>query len=195
MNHKTQESKEKYSSKGKAPNGEPFLRVKQARGYYEYSERPGYDSIAFILYDNAIKKFALINESKPPMDERFNDSVKMTTAFGGSIDMEKSYKEICKTEVLEESGYDVSLDRIHSIGQTLVSTQMSQLCEGFLVDVTSIKKTHQAEYEMNENEDKNDEFIGNSVRWFNADELMNNNDWKSIWIFTKSVYTDIITKD
>ena len=41
-----------YESIGKAPNGEPFLSVKKARGYYEYSERPGMDSIAFILYDS-----------------------------------------------------------------------------------------------------------------------------------------------
>lgn len=179
-----------YKSEGKAPNNDPFLTVKKARGYYEYSERPGYDSIAFILYDG--NRFGLINESKPPMDEREGYEVKMTTAFGGSIDINKSYKEICQMEVLEESGYKVPIERIFSVGKTLVSTQMSQMCELFLVNVSQISKTQRAEYEMDSSKDVNGEFVGNSVVWMSDDEIMENGEWKSIYILAQSVVKDIL---
>jgi len=187
-----------WESKGNTPAGDPFSTVKEARGYYSYLERGGKDSIAFILFDKSTKKFALIKESKPPMDETMNEEVKMITAFGGSIDMNKSYKEICQTEVKEEAGYIVPLDKIYSVGKTLVSSQMSQMCEGFLVDVTGINKTEQAEYELEATADQTakdeNECVGNSVEWLDADGLMENNCWKSIWIFTKAVYSDIIVK-
>jgi len=194
-----------YSSEGKSPNGEPFLTVKKSRGYYEYSQRPGYDSVTFILYDSNSGSFALINESKPPLDERMNKLVQMTTAFGGSIDMNKTYKEICQIEVREESGYVVPLNKIYSIGKTLVSSQMSQLCEGFLVDVTNIEKTLEAEHEVEreveheverevegEKNLKKSEFSKNSIVWMDISEVMENDDWKSIWILSKSIHLGLI---
>jgi hypothetical protein len=187
-------SKIMWESKGKAPNGDSFLTVKMARGYYCYSERPGKDSIGFILYDDNIKKFALIYEAKPPLDERMDAKVMMTTAFGGSIDMQHSYKEICQVEVREEAGYDVPLDNITSVGKTLVSTQMSQLMEGFLVDVTNIKKTLKTEVEtFNEEGSRDpDEFKHNKTVWMNEEELVSNSDWKSIFIMCKAKAKGII---
>lgn len=186
----------KYESPGKTPDGKPFLTVKQARGYYEYSERGGVDSIAFILLDRNTNMFCLIYESKPPRDEIENAEVRMTTAFGGSKDSENTFEEICKTEVLEETGYDVNLERINYIGQTLVSTQMSQMCHGFLVDVTNIEKTHTAEWEQETSEEqmKKDPngFSGNRVVWMDADELMQNGDWKSVWILATAIHTEIL---
>jgi len=180
-----------YKSKGKTPNGDPFMTVKKARGYYEYAERGGQDSIAFILFDADTRKYGLILESKPPMDERMGKEVKMTTAFGGSIDMGENvtYKDICQTEVKEESGYVVPLENIHFTGETLVSTQMSQMCHTYFVDITGIQKTEVAEYEI---KDKNNEFNGNEVRWLNYDEVMKNNDWKSIFILSKAIYMYLI---
>jgi len=200
MQDVTNKAEVMYESKGKTPAGDPFMTVKKARGYYEYSERGGIDSICFILFDKDTKKFALIYESKPPRDEIEGKEVRMTTAFGGSIDMEANttYQEICQTEVREEAGFVVPLDKIYSIGKTLVSTQMSQMAEGFLVDVTGIKKTEKAEYEQEQTADQNakdeNEFVGNRVDWLDANELMDNNDWKSIFIFSKAVYKDIISK-
>ena len=178
-------AKIKYSSKGKTPDGKPFMRVKEARGYYYYAERGGLDSVAFILFDNKSKKFMLINESKPPLDERFNKRVTLTTAFGGSIDSENTPEEITQTEVLEETGFEVGLDRIHYTGETMVSTQMSQMCKLYLVDVTNLKKTKQAEYEK-------PEFKENSVHWMTYSELLENQDWKSIFISTRAIYKEII---
>lgn len=190
-----------YESKGCTPAGHPFMTVKRARGYYEYAERGGKDSIAFILYDANTEQFGLIYESKPPLDERTGEQTMLTTAFGGSIDMGDniSYQEICQTEVREEAGYEVPLENIRSVGQTLVSTQMSQMCEGFLVDVTDIEKTLKAEYELDPSEmqDAKDpnEFSKNKVEWFSIAQLMNNNDWKSIWIAFQTIFTGMAIQE
>lgn len=185
-----------YESEGKAPNGDAFLTVKKARGYYEYSERPGMDSIAFILYNREKEEFGLIYEAKPPLDERLGEKSMLTTAFGGSIDMSKTYREICQVEVLEEAGYDVPLNKIYSIGTTLVSTQMSQMLEGFLVDVTGLEKTHKTEFEVkmdNVQEEKDpDEFSHNKVVWMSAGEVFDNCDWKSIFILSVADYNGLI---
>jgi hypothetical protein len=70
------------------------------------------------------------------------------------------------------------------------------MCNGFLVDVTGIEKTETAEWELAASEAQKEkdanEFAGNEVRWFDADELMENNDWKSIWIFTKAIHSKFI---
>lgn len=177
-----------YESEGKTPLGESFITVKKARNYFEYTERGGKNSIAFILFNNKTKKFGLIKESKPPMDETLGKLAMMTTAFGGSIDSKHTYKEITQIEVREESGYDVLPDRIYEVGNTLVSSQMSQIMYGYLVDITDIDKSLVAEHET-------EDFKNNEVIWLDADELMENDCWKSIWIFTKSIHKDIIDLD
>jgi len=189
-----------YESKGCTPAGHPFLSVKKARGYYEYSERGGRDSIAFILFNGETKDFALIFESKPPMDEIMGKEVKMNSAFGGSIDMSENhtYQDICQTEVAEEAGYEVPLERIHFVGDTLVSTQMSQMCHCYLVDVTGIPKTLEAEYEKavsKEQENKDAvEFVGNRVDWMDINTLMDIGEWKSVYIAMQAIYKNIIAK-
>ncbi len=185
-----------WESEGKNHNGDSFFVVKKAREYYVYGERVGVDSIAFVLYDRNIDKFAMIYESKPPMDEKFQKEVRMWTAFGGSVDMDATKKEIAKVEVLEETGYEAPLNRVHFIGETLVSTQMNQMCHSFLVDVTDIEKTSIAEYEkeLSDHQASKDpnEFIGNKVEWFSMDEVLDKNDWKSIFIITKAKQKGLI---
>ena len=172
-----------YESTSKSINGQPFMTVNQARGYYEYSTRAGTDSIFFILHDgNADKPFGLINESKPPLDERLGKLAMLTTAFGGSMDAEATPQQITITEVLEEAGYVVTDEQVHFVGSTMVSTQMDQIAHGFLVDVTDIPKTHLTEAEQPE---ASTEFATNSIVWMTDDELVANNDWKSIFVFCK----------
>jgi hypothetical protein len=179
-----------YKSKGTTLAGDPFLTVKKARDYYEYSERGGRDSIAFVLYDKNTDKFLLINESKPPLDEASGELVKLTTAFGGSLDNpDVSKEDIVQQEVLEEAGYKVHMNNIHFVGETMVSTQMSQMCYLYLVDVTNTEKTHKAEYET---EDKNNEFNGNSVHWMSTEDVVDNQDWKSIFIMARAIFKDLI---
>ena len=186
-----------WESKGKTPNGKPFFTVKQARDYYVYGERGGQDSIFFVLYDRDTQKWALINESKPPMDERENKRVQMTTAFGGSIDMDGyTPQEICQIEVLEEAGYVVPLDKCVFIGETLVSTQMSQIAKGYFVDISGIEKTHKAEYEVNVSPEQKEkdatEFSSNSVVWMTDNELIANSDWKSMFIMMKALTKNLL---
>ena len=177
-----------WESEGKSPvNGEPFISVKLARDYYAYAQRAGTDSIAFILIDSEKEKFGLILESKPPMDERENEKAMMVTAFGGSCDVDIPTNEICKIEVIEESGYDVDLESIVNMGTTLVSSQMNQMCTLFLVDVTGLTPTEtEADVYNAEQEAKDsDEFKHNKVMWLDSEELMDNGDWKSIYIMAQ----------
>lgn len=189
-----------YESRGKTPAGDPFMTVKKARGYYEYGERGGKNSIAFILFNNDTKEFALIFESKPPMDEIMNTEVRMNSAFGGSIDMSENhtYQDICQTEVAEEAGYVVPLEKIHFVGDTLVSTQMSQMCHCYLVDVTGIEKTLEAEYEkaLSKEQANKDalEFAGNRVDWMDINTLMDIGEWKSVYIAMQAIYKGVISK-
>lgn len=189
---KEHEAKIKYSSKGTTPDGNPFISVKMARGYYEYVERGGQDSIGFVLFDNTSQKFLVINEQKPPMDERLNKRAQLKTAFGGSVDCDDPLEVICHQEVQEEAGYNVNMSRIHKVGSTMVSSQMSQMCHLYLVDVTGIPKTLEAEWEKAKAKEGYKEHEGNSVHWMTYSELMENQDWKSIFIATQSVYLDII---
>jgi len=177
-----------WQSKETTPDGKSFMTVKKARGYYYYAERGGVDSIAFILFDG--ERFALINESKPPMDERENKKVRMTTAFGGSVDMDASFEDICKIEVREEAGYDIPLENIKNVGSVLVSTQMSQMCHLFLVNVQGYPKTEIAECEQEISKEQlekdPEEFAGNSVVWMSKEEVFQNPDWKAITIIAKA---------
>lgn len=68
-----------------------WLKVKKAkdRNFY-FTERRGVDSVAFILIDKKENQIGLINETKPPFNERDypNESGAMsfkTSAFGGSL--------------------------------------------------------------------------------------------------------------
>lgn len=174
-----------YESTGKSINGQPFMTVKQARNYYEYASRAGIDSIFFILHDgNSDKPFGLINESKPPLDERLGTRAMLTTAFGGSMDAEATPQQITITEVLEEAGYVVTDEQTHFVGSTFVSSQMDQIAHGFIVDVTGIDKTHITESEQPE---ASEEFARNSIVWMTDDQLIANNDWKAIFIFCKLI--------
>ena len=164
----------------KSSEENPFMTVKKARGYYYYAERLGVDSLFFILYDGEIGKYCLITESKPPLDEVSDAFAMMTTAFGGSIDMPgKTKREIVQQEVLEEAGYDIELDRIIGVGATLVSTQMSQIAHGYVVDVTGIAKTH-----TTEGEDPESNCDGMPL-WLTMKEVIANSDWKGIFCVVK----------
>ena len=179
-----------WESKEKNEQGEPFLTVKRSRNYFLYSQRAGTDSIAFILVDNDLNLIGLISESKPPLDERFNEKHMDVTAFGGSIDKDLSYIEICQAEVIEESGFDVPMDRITYEGETIVSSQMNQICHCYSVDITGLKSGDTEADIFNSicSPKDTDEFSHNKVVWKTPDEVMNTGDLKSIFIYTKMKY-------
>lgn len=133
-----------------------FLSIKSAANTpYFYTERKGIDSVAFILIDNnKPDRFGLTKERKPPLDHRLNTEAMLLTAFGGSNDIIDNdvyihmnedeiinhFKDLVKTEVQEESGFNVDLDRITFVSKEFVSTQMNQFCYMFVVDVTDIQQ-------------------------------------------------------
>jgi len=182
-----------WQSTETTPDGKPFMSVKKARGYYYYAERGGRDSIAFILYDEETGSLGLIKESKPPMDEEFNQKHMKVTAFGGSIDMDKTPEEICQIEVLEEAGYNIPMENIVYIGKTMVSTQMNQSCFGYMVNVTGFTpgKTEADIHNEAQIAKDADEFSHNEVVWVTENEIMDNNDWKSIWIYSKMYFASV----
>ena len=167
-------------------NGEPFLTVKKARGYYTYAERAGVDSIAFILMDEDIEKFGLISESKPPLDEFYKEKVMSLSAFGGSKDLNIPLEEICQKEVLEESGYDVKLKDIKFMNVTMVSSQMNQRCFCYIVNVTGLTPSlTEADIFNKEQENK---FKHDKVVWVTSEEIMEHGEWKSVYIMTQLAY-------
>lgn len=164
-----------------------FLKVKSAETTpYFYAERKGMDSVAFILIDNNRKeKYGVINERKPPMDERYNELFFVETAFGGSNDMiadEKylsmsdsdiitHFKKLVSIEAREECGYDVSLDKIEFISKELVSTQMNQWAYLFIVDVTGM--------EQGDKDPQNAEEAMATIVWKTFKQVQKMNDWKT----------------
>ena len=107
-----------------------FVNVFKTTEGYEYAERKGKDSIAFILYNRTKQEMGLRLEYKPPI------GTWILGAFGGSMDKEHvSPLQIVQAEVAEEAGYVVKPDDVHFIGKYFVSSQMNQFCYLFVVFV------------------------------------------------------------
>jgi len=108
-----------------------FLKLKKTPDGYEYAERKGKDSVAFILVDQYTHAFGLRLEYKPPVNQH------ILGAFGGSMEPNKSPLDIVKQEVLEEAGFKVRDSQIRFVGKFFVSTQMNQYCYLYVVAVDS----------------------------------------------------------
>jgi hypothetical protein len=161
-----------------------FLNIKEVsdpnmgcKGY-QFAERRGVDSIAFICYDKSTNKFLLNNEATPPL------GIFLLRAFGGSLDKDILKDEIVKEEVLEEAGYDVDLKNIKSVGKCFVSTQMNQYCHLYFVMVSDKQKT--------ERKPENAcEALAETV-WLSEEEIVYGDDWKAIAILNKAKRRAII---
>ena len=139
---------------------------------YQFAERRGTDSIAFICYDKSTKRFLLNCEFTPPNGQF------MERAFGGSLDKDgKDHIQIVMEEVEEEAGYKVSGDDIKYVGHCFVSTQMNQQCYLFLVFVDDSKKV----------ERKPENLIESlaTPTWRDEQQIINGDDWKAITIIIK----------
>ena len=117
-----------------------FLNIKEIQDPdnnvkgYQFAERLGKDSVAYICWDNNSEQFLLNNEYKPPINEF------ILGAFGGSMDKDKSPEQIVIDEVREEAGFEVDEKDVHYLGKVMVSTQMNQFCHLFLVNVDKNKQ-------------------------------------------------------
>jgi hypothetical protein len=161
-----------------------FLNIKEVsdlekgvRGY-QFAERLGKDSIAFICYDRSTKKYLLNHEYTPPTNEF------LIRAFGGSLDKKISKNDIVKEEVKEEAGYTVIDSMIYEVGSVFVSTQMNQRCYLYLVDITNAKQTGRSP--ENEVEKMATEL------WKEEIDVIKGDDWKSIVIIEKAKENKII---
>lgn len=149
-----------------------FLQIKHytEKGCsYFYAERLGVDSVAFILHDKKTGLYGLINEFKPPVDKF------LTTAFGGSLDKDKTHREIVAEEVEEESGYREAV--IINRGRAFVSTQMNQYCYLYLVDITNAEKCPTIPH--------NDWDEQATTKWLTKKEVLESDCWKAITIISR----------
>ena len=165
-----------------------FLNIKEVADStmhvkaYQFAERKGVDSIAFICHtmrpDHGDQKFLLNHECTPPTGEFLN------RAFGGSLDKDTNLEEIVIEEVKEEAGYDVTENQVFSLGKVFVSTQMNQYCHLFLVEVFK-------HLEVPREPENATEAISEPI-WMSAKEIMEGSDWKAITIIHKAIWEGII---
>lgn len=112
----------------------PYLQIKETKtedGTYYYSERRGKDSVAFVLYASEDDTYGLINEFKPPL------GISLVTAFGGSLDKDKSLSGIVVDEVEEEGGFRVSEEDLIYKGSFMATTQSSEVVHLYLVCISN----------------------------------------------------------
>jgi len=164
-----------------------FLNIKEVADSdmhvkaYQFAERRGVDSVAFIcvkIDENKRPTYLLNHECTPPTGEMLD------RAFGGSLDKEKALVDIVIGEVREEAGYVVTTDNVFPLGKTFVSTQMNQYCHLFLVMVLDSGKI--------EREPENECEATSTPIWKSEDEITNGSDWKSITIMWKAKWNGIV---
>ena len=144
---------------------------------YQFAERLGKDSVAFICYDKETNMVLLNNEFKPPIGSY------LLSAFGGSLDKASNIgqEEIVRAEVREEAGFEVTTEDIVDLGKVFVSTQMNQFCSLYLVYVDSKK---QGERHPENKCESLATTLWHSI--YNQNLFRELEDWKAITIIAKS---------
>ena len=73
-----------------------------------------HDSVAVLIFHKGKNSFVLVKQFRPAL--YFQHSLTFSYELcAGIVDKEKSLKEIAKEEILEETGFDVDLDKIQKI--------------------------------------------------------------------------------
>lgn len=139
-------------------------------GGYQFAERLGVDSIAFICFDPISGQYLLNKEYTPPTNE-FH-----LRAFGGSLDSSSDPLVIVKNELMEEAGFENYVSII-PMGKVFVSTQMNQYCHLFLCIV---KKGDQGERHP-----ENAIEAMAQPQWVDEATVNSGSDWKAISIVAK----------
>lgn len=130
-----------------------FLTIKKAIKHpssFFYTERKGIDSIAVTLYDKTHQKVGLINETKPPFNERENTRVFYQTALGGSLfDMVNTEDYLCMTfdeqleiakttalkELQEEVGYTVPANKMVFCKRAIFNSMSNEYTWLFMAEI------------------------------------------------------------
>jgi 8-oxo-dGTP pyrophosphatase MutT (NUDIX family) len=145
-----------------------FIQTYKTAEGYEYAERNGVHSVAFLLYDSGNETIGLNMEYKPPVNSW------CLGAFGGSIDPKKSLVDIVLNEVLEETGHKADVSNVEYVGKYLVSTQMNQYCYLFSVAACQDEEVKKTTTDATE--------VRASIHWHHFTELPVLEDWKSVII-------------
>ena len=147
---------------------DPNLGVKG----FQFAERKGVDSVAFIGLDTDRDEFILTNEYLPPLD------IFLDRAFGGSLDNDNfSPIEITQMEIQEEAGYKVELDDIVYLGKVFVSSMMNQFCHLFIFFANDSLKCERT------TDDPIEKMA--TIRRIPLSEINSLEDWKAITIVSK----------
>ena len=161
-----------------------FLNIKEVVdkengvGGFQFAERRGVDSVAFICYDKAAELFLLNTEYKPPIN------MFLKGAFGGSFDKAKEPIDIVIDEVKEEAGFTVTKKDVYMVGKVMVSTQMNQFCYLYIVFVDKDKQ------EDKKPQDKIEALA--KTTWDVEMDLYTLEDWKPITILAMAQNKEII---
>lgn len=159
-----------------------FLNIKEVKdpdnhvNGYQFAERRGTDSVAFICYDAKRDRVLVNKEYKPPVDEF------IIGAFGGSLDKDASKVAVVVAETKEEAGFVVTQEDVRWVGRSFVSTQMNQYCYLYVVLVDADNQE--------EREPENAIEAMAETQWINPEEVMFLDDWKAITIWTK--FTEVL---
>ena len=146
---------------------------------FQFAERRGVDSVAFICYDRDSEQFLLNREYKVPNNKM------VLGAFGGSFDKTNDPLYVVINEVKEEAGFIVDHHNIVYLGKVLVSTQMNQYCWLYIVFVNKDKQV--------EREPENEIEKMAKIEWHLWDnEIYKLEDWKPITIIAMADAQDII---
>lgn len=161
-----------------------FLNIKEIRdpdnnvNGYQFAERLGVNSVAFIGYSPSDNEFLVNKEYKPPISNF------ITGAFGGSMDKDKSPTDIVIGEVREEAGFEVEKNDVKYLGRVMVSTQMNQFCFLFLVILD--KKNQKEKQPENAIE------AMAKTKWVKEEDIYRMEEWKPITIVALAKENGII---
>jgi len=178
-------SKKKRSVKQLTDN--KFVNLKEVKdpskgvNGFQFAERLGVDSVAFICYDVKKQSVLLNEEYKVPIDQF------IMGAFGGSIDKDKALKKIVIDEAKEEAGFAVTEKDILDCGKYLVSTQMNQFCYLYIVKVNKDEEGDKAS--------ENEVEAMSKTKWYDIydDALDELEDWKAT-VLMGEIYSDVESK-
>lgn len=73
-----------------------------------------HNSVAILLYHKALDSFVFVKQFRPSIYLKNHDGFTYELC-AGIVDKDKSLIEIAKEEILEETGYDVPLDKLEKI--------------------------------------------------------------------------------
>lgn len=153
-------------------------------GSYYYSQRLGKNSLAFLLYDSTIDKFACLIQHNPAVD-RF-----LLNSFTGSLDKNKKVREILLEEIKEESGYtippDEIKDRVIYLSKQPVSSQTNEEVYLYLINVTNLKQGKTIP--------DNDWEKYSYIKWTSSNFIFKNAEWKAR-IIVLEYLTKVLNQD